>query len=150
MCDVESARKDNRDSNYNKKNRQELKRAEHQFHERPISLLLFLEGTRFTQTKHAQQRSVYRNLLRPKLGGLAFSLEAFDDDVDRIVNVTVNYEGAVPGFWQFLCGRCSEVTVHVETIPLTGGFNQNLKKGSYAIVGGERSTADNDAFVNRS
>ncbi len=110
------------------KNRQELKRAESQFHERPISLLLFLEGTRFTPTKHAQQRPMYQHLLRPKLGGLAFSLEALDDDADRIVNVTVNYEGEVPGFWQFLCGRCSHVTVHVETIPLTAGFNQNLKK----------------------
>lgn len=110
------------------KNRQELQRAERQFHERPISLLLFLEGTRFTPVKHAQQRPVYQHLLRPKLGGLAFSLEALADDVDRIVNVTVNYEGAVPGFWQFLCGRCSHVSVHVETIPLTASFNQNLKK----------------------
>ena len=110
------------------KNRQELQRAERQFHERPISLLLFLEGTRFTPTKHAQQHPVYQHLLRPKLGGLAFSLEALADDVDRIVNVTVNYAGAVPGFWQFLCGRCSHVSVHVETIPLTASFNQNLKK----------------------
>lgn len=110
------------------KNRRELKRAEQQFHERPISLLLFVEGTRFTHTKHAQQRSIYQHLLRPKLGGLAFSLDALDDKVDRIVNVTVNYEGAVPGFWQFLCGRCSHVTVQVETVPLTRDFNKNLKK----------------------
>ena len=110
------------------KNRQELKRSARQFHERPISLLLFLEGTRYTPAKHSQQPPKYQHLLRPKLGGLAFSLEALEDDVDRIVNVTVNYEGEVPGFWQFLCGRCSDVTVHVETVPLTAGFNQNLKK----------------------
>ncbi|MYD46689.1 MAG: hypothetical protein F4W92_10075 [Gammaproteobacteria bacterium] len=110
------------------KNRQELKRAAQQFHERPISLLLFLEGTRYTPIKHTQQRPLYQHLLRPKLGGLAFSLEALDGEVDRIVNVTVNYEGAVPGFWQFLCGRCRQVTVRVETIPLTASFNQNLKK----------------------
>lgn len=110
------------------KNRKELKRAATQFHERPISLLLFLEGTRFTPTKHAGRQSSYQNLLPPKLGGLAFSLEALATDVDRIVDVTINYQGEVPGFWQFLCGRCPHVDVRVETIPLTADFSQNLKR----------------------
>ena len=109
------------------KNRQELLRAATQFHERPISLLLFLEGTRFTPSKHVGQHSTYKNLLRPKLGGLAFSLDALATDVDRIVNVTIDYHGKVPGFWQFLCGRCSQVAVHVETIPITDSFTRNLK-----------------------
>lgn len=109
------------------KNRQELRRAAMQFHERPISLLLFLEGTRFTSIKHAEQQSSYQNLLRPKVGGLAYSLEALDTDVDRIVNVTINYHGEVPGFWQFVCGRCSQVDVLVDTISLTADFTQNLK-----------------------
>ena len=109
------------------KNRQELQRAAMQFHERPISLLLFLEGTRFTSIKHAEQQSSYQNLLRPKVGGLAYSLEALDTDVDRIVNVTINYQGEVPGFWQFVCGRCSQVDVLVDTISLTAEFTQNLK-----------------------
>lgn len=109
------------------KNSQELRRAASQFHERPISLLLFLEGTRFTPIKHAKRQSFFQNLLPPKLGGLAFSLEALATDVDRIVDVTVHYTGKVPGFWQFLCGRCPQVDVHVETIPLTADFSQNLK-----------------------
>ena len=109
------------------KNHQELQRAATQFHERPISLLLFLEGTRITPKKHASQLSTYKNLLRPKVGGLAFSLEALGTDVDRIVNVTINYDGTVPGFWQFLCGRCSQVAVHVETVPVTDNFVRNLK-----------------------
>lgn len=109
------------------KNRQELQRAAAQFHERPISLLLFLEGTRFTSTKHAEQQSSYQNLLRPKVGGLAYSLEALANDVDRIVDVTINYHGEVPGFWHFVCGRCSQVDVLVDTIFITDDFTQNLK-----------------------
>lgn len=114
-------------SRLQQKNRRELQRAAKQFHERPISLLLFLEGTRFTSTKHAEQQSLFQNLLRPKVGGLAYSLEALDTDVDRIVNVTINYHGEVPGFWQFVCGRCSQVDVLVDTISLTADFTRNLK-----------------------
>lgn len=109
------------------KNRQELQRAATQFHERPISLLLFLEGTRYTVTKHASQHTPYQHLLRPKLGGLAFSLEALATEIDHLVNVTIHYSGEVPGFWNFVCGRCSQVFVQVETIPVTEGFTQDLK-----------------------
>ena len=110
------------------KHRKELQRAATHFHERPISLLLFLEGTRFTPTKHANQRPPYQNLLRPKLGGLAFSLETLATEVDRLVNVTINYHGEVPRFWNFICGRCPRVYVQVETIPVTKGFTEDLNR----------------------
>ena len=109
------------------KNRQELQHAATQFHERPISLLLFLEGTRFTSSKHAQQRPPFKHLLKPKLGGLAFSLEALGTSVGQLVNVTVNYQGDVPRFWNFLCGECPQVYVQVETTPITSNFTQKLK-----------------------
>ena len=57
------------------KTQQELARAASQFHERPIALLLFLEGTRFTPEKHVDQCPPYQYLLRPKLGGLTFTLD---------------------------------------------------------------------------
>lgn len=109
-----------------KKNRHELQRAAVQFHERPISLLLFLEGTRHTPKKHANQAPSFRYLLRPKLGGLAFSLEALANEVNHLVNVTINYRGKVPGFWNFVCGRCTQVDVLVETIPITETLKKDL------------------------
>lgn len=108
------------------KSRQELHRAASQFHERPISLLLFLEGTRYTPQKHENQRPPFRHLLRPKLGGLAFSLEALTNEVDRLVNITINYGGEVPGFWHLLSGRCPRVYVQIDTIPVTENFTQDL------------------------
>ena len=41
-----------------------------------VSVMNFVEGTRFTAVKHAQQQSPFANLLRPRAGGVAFVLEA--------------------------------------------------------------------------
>ena len=42
----------------------------------PTSVISFVEGTRFTPGKHAQQRSPYQHLLKPKTGGLAMALQS--------------------------------------------------------------------------
>lgn len=42
-------------------------------HDYPATVINFLEGTRFTRAKHAQQLSPYQHLLKPKAGGLAFA-----------------------------------------------------------------------------
>ncbi len=46
---------------------------------KPIAILNFLEGTRFTAAKHAKQNSPYKNLLKPKTGWLAFVIEAMGE-----------------------------------------------------------------------
>ena len=40
----------------------------------PTSVINFLEGTRYTRAKHDAQRSPYRHLLKPKVGGIATAL----------------------------------------------------------------------------
>lgn len=86
------------------------------FAERPTSVLSFLEGTRFTEAKHAAQESPYRHLLRPKAGGLSYVATALDDRATALVDVTIHYHGGVPGFWDFLCGRCPRVDVTVDAL----------------------------------
>ena len=34
----------------------------------------FVEGTRFTEAKHTEQKSPYRHLLKPKIGGLGIAM----------------------------------------------------------------------------
>ena len=98
-------------------------KASQGFAERPTSVLSFLEGTRFTEAKHAAQESPYRHLLRPKAGGLSYVATALGDRATALVDVTIHYHGGVPGFWDFLCGRCRRIDVTVDTIavpePLT-------------------------------
>lgn len=84
------------------------------FLERPVSALIFVEGTRFTETKRQNTQSPYRNLLKPRPGGMQFVLESLEDKIQRILDVTIQYEGQVPGFWDFLCGKCSCVRLSAE------------------------------------
>ena len=100
--------------------RQATVRACSGFKERPTSVLTFLEGTRFTPAKHAAQQSPYRHLLRPKPGGIGYVTEALEGHLEQILDVTIHYPDGVPGFWDFLCGRCQRVDVEITLQPLPG------------------------------
>ena len=80
----------------------------------PTSVINFLEGTRFTQEKHDRQRSPYRYLLKPKVGGIATALTTLGAQFHRMLDVTIVYPGAPPTFWDILTGRMRAVTVHVQ------------------------------------
>ena len=116
-----------------KKNRQSLGRVAGHFQERPISLLVFLEGTRFTEEKHKARRSPYKNLLSPRIGGLGFALSQLDDRVHKIVDLTLNYSGTVPMFWHFLCGRCRTVDVYIRSYDVDESFREDLRNGVSTI-----------------
>ncbi|HYB99532.1 MAG TPA: acyltransferase [Candidatus Limnocylindrales bacterium] len=94
------------------------KACEH-FRRGPISIMNFIEGTRFTRQKHDGQESPYVHLLKPKAGGVAAVLDALSGDLGTLVNVTIVYPGARPNLWDFVCGRVSRVICEttVEDIP---------------------------------
>jgi 1-acyl-sn-glycerol-3-phosphate acyltransferase len=94
------------------------KRACEKFRHIPVSVMSFVEGTRFTAEKHARQRSPYEHLLRTKAGGMAFALAAMGDKFEQIVDVTIAYPQGAATFWDFLCGRVKEIDVHVDTLPV--------------------------------
>ena len=77
----------------------------------PTSVMNFVEGTRFTAAKQAQQRSPYAHLLRPKAGGLAMAVEALGDRFDSLLDVTIVYPEGAPTFWQFMRGDVRRIVV---------------------------------------
>ena len=79
----------------------------------PISIMNFLEGTRFTEEKRERQNAPYRYLLRPKAGGIAFVLGAIGGTLSSMLDVTILYEGSGHSLWDFVCGRVRRVTVDV-------------------------------------
>jgi 1-acyl-sn-glycerol-3-phosphate acyltransferase len=89
------------------------------FKDIPISVMNFVEGTRFTRAKHDKQQSPFRHLLRPKAGGIAFVLYAMGKYLNQIANVTIIYPEGPKTFWKFLCSRECDVRVHVEMLPVT-------------------------------
>lgn len=87
----------------------------------PVTILNFLEGTRFTKAKHEKQKSPYQYLLKPKSGGFALALDALGENINHLLDVTIVYPGGALGFWDFLAGRVREVIIEVRqiTIPST-------------------------------
>ena len=79
----------------------------------PVTVLNFLEGTRYTPAKHAKQKSPYTHLLQPRTGGLAFAAAALGENVNTLLDVTIIYPGGPCGFWDFMCGRMRRVIVDV-------------------------------------
>lgn len=84
----------------------------------PVSILNFLEGTRFTTEKHARQESPYRYLLRPRAGGIAFVLGAMGEQFDAMLDVTIVYPHSRANFWEFLSGRMPCIIVRIKKLPI--------------------------------
>jgi 1-acyl-sn-glycerol-3-phosphate acyltransferase len=94
------------------------RKACEKFRHLPVSIMNFVEGTRFTSEKHSRQRSPYTHLLRTRAGGMAFVLAAMGDKLQQVVDVTIAYPQGAASFWDFACGRVDEVRVRVKTLPV--------------------------------
>ena len=98
------------------------RKASERYKKIPVSILNFLEGTRFTTEKYARQESPYRHLLRPKAGGVAFVLGAMGEQFDAMLDVTIIYPNSQASFWEFLSGRMSRIIVRVKKLPIPQEF----------------------------
>src|SRR5690554_161654 len=96
------------------------RKACEKFRYTPVSVMNFVEGTRFTRAKHDKQKSPYQHLLVPKAGGAAFVLDAMGDSIDTLVDVTIAYPNGAPTFWDFICGRVPEIQLHIDTQTIPG------------------------------
>lgn len=85
----------------------------------PVSVMNFVEGTRFTPEKHKKQKSPYKNLLKPKAGGTGFVFTAMGSMLHSILNVSIKYPEMDYSIWSFLCGRVHRVSVHIDKLPIT-------------------------------
>jgi 1-acyl-sn-glycerol-3-phosphate acyltransferase len=89
------------------------RRACEKFKGIPVSIMNFVEGTRFTPEKHARQGSPYQYLLKPKAGGVAFVLDAMGSALHSVVDVTIAYAGGTPTMLDLVSGRIPRVIVDV-------------------------------------
>ncbi len=85
------------------------------FKRQPVTVVNYLEGTRFTEAKRLAQQSPYQHLLKPKAGGVAFVLAALGEQLDALLDVTIVYPGnKAPGFWDLVSGSIPRVIVDIE------------------------------------
>lgn len=85
------------------------------FKRQPVTVVNYLEGTRFTPAKRDAQGSPFRHLLKPKAGGVAFVLAALGEQLDALLDVTLVYPGGTaPGFWDLVSGAVPRVIVDIQ------------------------------------
>ncbi|MBC7209269.1 acyltransferase [Pseudomonas mosselii] len=114
------------------------------FKRQPVTVVNYLEGTRFTEAKREQQQSPYRHLLKPKAGGVAFVLAALGEQLDALLDVTIVYPGdKAPGFWDLLNGSISRVIIDIRVREL----DPALSAGDYENDPAFRQTVQ--AWVNQ-
>ena len=103
------------------------RRACDKFRDIPVSVMNFVEGTRFTPAKHAGQASPYRHLLKPKSGGVAFVLDAMGEGLHAVLDVSIAYPGGRPSMVDLIANRVPEVRVQVRQRPIPA----ELAAGNY-------------------
>ena len=85
----------------------------------PVSVMNFIEGTRFSSEKRQKQNSPFRHLLKPKAGGIAIVLGAMGEQLRAILDVTIVYPEGAQEIWAFLCCKAMTVRVQIRQIPVT-------------------------------
>ena len=106
---------------------------------KPVTMLIYAEGTRFNSVKHHRTNSPYKNLLKPRAGGVHTVLSSLGDELTSVLNVTLVYPGhSSPSLFDFLLGRISKIVIRIEALKLGENNVPSLetiksKAGSLAI-----------------
>jgi 1-acyl-sn-glycerol-3-phosphate acyltransferase len=81
----------------------------------PVTVVNFLEGTRFTPAKRDSKGSPFPRLLRPKSAGLSYTLNAMGEQFAGLIDVTIRYQPTPHSLvWSWLCGEQSHVAIHYQ------------------------------------
>jgi len=88
------------------------------FRDTPVSVLNFLEGTRFSPAKRDHQGSPYVHLLLPRAGGIAQVVSSLGDRIEALLDFTIVYPGGTPTFWDLISGQIPAIRVHIDSVAL--------------------------------
>ncbi len=98
------------------------RRACQRFRYKPVSVINFFEGTRFTAAKHERQQSPFQHLLKPRAGGAAFTLNAMDGAITKLVDVTIVYPQGNKAFTDLFANRINKIIVRLRSIDIPERF----------------------------
>lgn len=97
----------------------------------PVWLVIFPEGTRYSQKRmedskhyaHSLGLPALQHVLMPKTTGFELALKHIGTHFDAVYDITIYYEtmgkdrtATPPNLFSFFCGTCSKVHVHVRRI----------------------------------
>jgi 1-acyl-sn-glycerol-3-phosphate acyltransferase len=107
------------------------KKACEKFEHKPVSVMNFIEGTRFTQKKWESSGQIHTKLLPPKAGGIAFVLSAMGKRLTKLVDVTIHYPHGIPSYWDFVSGKVKTINVTIKTVLIDDLFTQGVFSDKY-------------------
>lgn len=90
------------------------------FRGHPVSVINFVEGSRFTPAKKEKQKSPYDHLLKPRAGGVSLTLAAMGDCFDYVLDVTIVYSGTSTQklIWKLMSKQVPKIEVYVNKLPV--------------------------------
>ncbi len=108
------------------KDLENARKACEKFREIPVAMMSFPEGTRFSAEKRDAGGSPYRNLLKPRIGGIGQVFYALSDQLDGLVDVTIVYPShsahGPPTFWQLVSGQIPRIVVRATKREIPAGL----------------------------
>jgi 1-acyl-sn-glycerol-3-phosphate acyltransferase len=105
------------------------KRLCKRFETHPVTVINFLETTRFTLEKKHSQHSPYEHLLKPHTSKFAFVLSAMGESLHDIIDVTIVYPAGKVSLWDFVCGKMKRIIVYYKVFPIA----ENLRNRDYSV-----------------
>ncbi len=84
----------------------------------PAAMLIFAEGTRFSELRRDRSRSPYLHLLAPRLGGLSAMFDVLESIDPKVIDVTIAYPNQ-SNFWHFLGGSVGKIQIEATQFSMT-------------------------------
>ena len=107
---------------------EKMKKAFKRLSTNPGTVFSFAEGTRFTEEKRKLQDFPFNKLLIPKTGGIGVTLSTMPY-ISDLLDFSIYYESEKRSFWDFLCGKMSNVKIKVWKINIPESFlNRNYSE----------------------
>lgn len=88
----------------------------------PVSIVSFIEGTRFSEEKREDQQSPYRYLLRPRIGGISFVVASMAEQLEAMYDVTMVYPTRDVTMWQYISNQLPWVEIRVRRLEIPVEF----------------------------
>ncbi len=88
----------------------------------PVTILNFIEGTRFTKKKRKLQNSPFQRLLRPRTGGISYVVASFRDQLTSLLDVTISYPRENISMWDVLTNSVRFVKISVRQLPIPAEY----------------------------
>jgi 1-acyl-sn-glycerol-3-phosphate acyltransferase len=89
-------------------------RAALQLLHEPAAILIFVEGTRYTDEKNRASGQDFLALLPPRVGGFAAVVAVLRESEARVIDVTLHFNPHV-SFWQFIGGVHTKILIEAQS-----------------------------------